>query len=319
MITIPTAFIFPGQGSQEMSMGQALAKRYPAARQLFAQADDILDFPFSQLCFEGPAEELNDTVNTQPAIFVVSMAALAALRSVGYNVPPQYMAGHSLGEYSAYVAAGVMSFEDGLRLVRERGRLMKKAGEVNPGSMAVILKLDDDVVAQICQDVTAEGSGVLQLANYNSPGQVVISGHNAAVERGIELAQAAKAKRAVKLPISIASHSELMRVIADEFRQAVDRTPLNLPEVPIVANITATPLSSLEAIRQEMEGQLTSSVRWTDSVRWIAAQNVSDFVEIGPKNVLTGLVRRIEPKANTYNVGTPEEIEAFVSAQETRN
>ena len=313
MTTNNTAFIFPGQGSQEVGMGQALVESYPAARALFEQADDILGFSLSRLCFEGPAADLNDTINTQPAIFVTSMAALAVLRSTGYDVIPKYVAGHSMGEYSAYAAAGVLSFEDGLRLVRERGRLMKKAGELNPGSMAVILKLDDEVVAKICQEVTAEDNGILQLANYNSPGQVVISGHNAAVDRGVELAQAAKAKLARKLPISIAAHSELMRVIADEFREAINNSSLDLPEMPIVANITAEPLDSLEAIRNEMEGQLTASVRWTDSVRWMIENGVTRFVEIGPKNVLTGLIRRIDKGAETHNIGTPEDIEAFVS------
>jgi len=219
-----------------------------------------------------------------------------------------------LGEYTAYVAAGVMSFVDGLHLVRERGRLMKKAGEINPGSMAAIIKLDDETVVRICQDVTTEGNGILTPANYNSPGQVVISGHTAAVERGLELARAAGAKRALKLPISIASHSELMSVITEEFGEAISKTALNLPNIPIVANITARPLGpSLEAIWEEMTGQLTSSVRWTDSVRWMVAQGIAEFVEIGPKNVLTGLIRRIEKEVNTANIGTPADIEAIVS------
>ena len=294
-------------------MGQALVERYPVARGLFEQADDILGFSLSKLCFEGPSEVLNDTINTQPAIFVTSMAALAVLREEGYAETPKYVAGHSMGEYSAYAAAGVISFADGLRLVRERGRLMRKAGEINPGSMAVIIKLDDEVVAKICDEVTAEGNGFLQTANYNSPGQIVISGQHAAVERGIELAKAAKAKRARKLPISIASHSELMRVVADEFRVAVNNTPLDLPEMPIVANITARPLSSLEAIREEMTGQLTSSVRWTDSVRWMIDQGITDFVEIGPKDVLTGLIRRIDKGVDIHNVGTPEDVQRFIS------
>jgi [acyl-carrier-protein] S-malonyltransferase len=312
-MTNNTAFVFPGQASQEVGMGQALVKSYPVAREIFNEADDILGFSLSQLCFEGPEADLNDTINTQAAVFTTSIAALEALKSAGYAVVPKYVAGHSLGEYSAYVAAGALSFADGLRLVRERGRLMKKAGESNPGSMAVILKLDDDVVAKICEKVTAEGRGILQLANYNSPGQVVISGHNAAVERGIELAQAAKARRARKLPISIASHSELMRGIADEFREAINNTPLNLPEMPIVANINAGPLDSLEAIRREMEEQLTFSVRWTDSVRWMIEQGVHEFVEIGPKNVLTGMIRWIDKGVDRHNIGTPEDIEAFIS------
>jgi [acyl-carrier-protein] S-malonyltransferase len=308
-----TAFVFPGQASQEVGMGKTLATSYPTAREVFEKADDVLGFSLSQLCFEGPEADLNDTLNTQVAVFVTSIAALEALKAAGYAVKPRYVAGHSLGEYSAYAAAGVFSFEDGLRLVRERGRLMKKAGELNPGSMAVILKLDDATVAEICEKVTAEGIGTLQLANYNSPGQVVISGDNSAVDRGIELAKAAKARRAVKLQVSIAAHSELMRVVADEFRAAINKTSLNLPEIPIVANINAEPLDSLEAIRQEMEGQLTSSVRWTDSIGWMVANGVTAFVEIGPKNVLSGIIRRITREVNTHNVGTVGDIEALLN------
>jgi [acyl-carrier-protein] S-malonyltransferase len=312
-MTDKIAFVFPGQGSQEVGMGRALVENYAAARETFSKADDILGFSLSQLCFEGPENELNDTINTQAAIFVTSIAALEALKAAGYEVRSTYVAGHSLGEYSAYAAAGVLSFEDGLRLVRERGRLMKKAGEMNPGSMAAILKLDDEIVAQICQEISAEGNGLLQVANYNSPGQIVISGHSAAVDRGIELALAAKAKRAVKLPVSIGAHSELMRVVADEFRAAINQTPLNLPEIPIVANITAAPLDSLEAIRVEMEGQLTASVRWTDSILWMVNQGVTKFIEVGPKDVLTGLIRRITKDVETHAVGTPEAIAALVA------
>lgn len=294
-------------------MGRALAESYPAAREIFRQADEILDFGLSRLCFEGPEADLNDTINTQSALFTTSMAALAALKAAGSGVKPAFVAGHSLGEFSAYVAAGVMSFEAGLRLVRERGRLMKKAGQLNPGGMAALLKVDDDVMAKICQDVSAEGNGSLQVANYNSPGQIVISGHNAAVERGIELATAAGARRAVKLPVSIAAHSELMRVIADEFRAAINQTSLNLPEIPIVANITAAPLDSLEAIRAEMEGQLTASVRWTDSVLWMVNQGVSRFIEIGSKDVLTGLIKRISKEVTAQTVGKPDDIANLVA------
>lgn len=311
-MTDDVAFVFPGQGSQEVGMGQALANSYPVARQLFEQADEILGFSLSRLCYEGPAEELNDTINTQPAIFVTSIAALEVLRAEGYEVKPKFVAGHSLGEYSAYVAAGVLSFANGVRLVRERGRLMKKAGEMSPGGMAAIIKLSDEVVAGICEQVSALGE-VLQVANYNSPGQVVISGENAAVDKGIELAKEAKAKRALKLPVSIAAHSELMRVVADEFRQAVDGAPLNLPETPIVANITARPLQTLEAIREEMEGQLTSSVRWTDSIQWMVDQGVSGFVEMGPKDVLTGLIRRINKEVKTQAVGGPDGVAVLLN------
>ncbi|HMQ52105.1 MAG TPA: ACP S-malonyltransferase [Anaerolineae bacterium] len=314
MTTSKLAFVFPGQGSQEVGMGQALVEASLAARAVFEQADSLLAFPLSRLCFEGPEEDLNDTYNTQVAIFTTSVAALQALREAGYNRQPQFVAGHSLGEYSAYVAAGVLSFEDGLRLVRERGRLMKKAGDLNPGGMAAIMKVDDDKVVEICRQVAAEGSGSLQVANYNAPGQVVISGDNSAVERGIELAKAAGARRALKLAVSIAAHSVLMRVVADEFRQAIDATRLNLPEMPVVANITARPLATLETIREEMEGQLTSSVRWTDSVQWMVDQGVDTFIELGPKDVLTGLVRRVSKEITAHAVNSPTQIEAVLQS-----
>lgn len=314
MNTNHIAFVFPGQGSQEVGMGKALAAQYPAAQAVFEQADEILDFPLSRLCFEGPEADLNDTLNTQAAIFVTSIAALAALKSTGCTLQPAYVAGHSLGEYSAYVAAGALSFADGLRLVRERGRLMKQAGELNPGGMAAILKLDDATVAEICARVTAEGNEILQVANYNAPGQVVISGHKGAIDRAVEHVQAAKG-RAMKLPVSIASHSELMRLIADPFRKAVDGTPLNLPEIPIIANISAKPLTSPEAIREEMEGQLTTSVRWTETIYWLVDHQVTTFVEIGPKNVLTGIIRRIAKEATLFAVGTPEGVAGLLASQ----
>ena len=203
MMTDNVAFVFPGQGSQEVGMGKNLATHHPAAREIFEKADDMLGFSLSRLCFEGPEADLNDTINTQAAIYVTSIAALTALKAAGYTVKPHYVAGHSLGEYSAYAAAGVFSFEDGLRLVRERGRLMKQAGELNPGGMAAIIKLDDDVVAEICEKVTAAGQGVLQVANYNSPGQVVISGDNAAVDKGIELAKARSEEHTSELPVTL--------------------------------------------------------------------------------------------------------------------
>jgi [acyl-carrier-protein] S-malonyltransferase len=315
-MTETTAFLFPGQGSQFMGMGQDLAQRYSVARDTFTEADDLLGFSLSSLCFEGPEDELNDTINTQPAIFVTSLAALRVLRSEGWVVSPGFTAGHSLGEYSALVASGAFDFADGLRLVRERGRLMKEAGKRSPGGMAAIIRLDDETVTDICKRASQEIGQVVQVANYNSPGQVVISGDIAALEAAMEMAQAAGARRVVRLAVSIAAHSPLMAVIADEFRQAVEATPIKPPPVPVVANITAQPLSTVDDIHQEMIAQLTSSVRWVDSVKYMVAQGVANFVEIGPKEVLTGLVRRIDKGVNTVACGTVDGVQALLASAE---
>lgn len=299
-----------------MGMGQDLAQRYSVARDTFTEADDLLGFSLSSLCFEGPEDELNDTINTQPAIFVTSLAALRVLRSEGWVVSPGFTAGHSLGEYSALVASGAFDFADGLRLVRERGRLMKEAGKRSPGGMAAIIRLDDETVTDICKRASQEIGQVVQVANYNSPGQVVISGDIAALEAAMEMAQAAGARRVVRLAVSIAAHSPLMAVIADEFRQAVEATLIKPPPVPVVANITAQPLSTVDDIHQEMIAQLTSSVRWVDSVKYMVAQGVANFVEIGPKEVLTGLVRRIDKGVNTVACGTVDGVQALLASAE---
>jgi len=299
--TAKRAFLFPGQGSQYVGMGGEIAAAYPEAADLFRRADDILGVPLSDLCWNGPEEALNDTYNTQPAIFVTSLACLAALRAAGYSAEPHFVAGHSLGEYVAYVVAGVLSFEDGLQLVRERARLMREAGERNPGKMAAILKLTDEQVAEICRQVSAE-TGWIQIANYNTPGQVIISGDEAGIERAIALAKEAGARKAVTLPVSIAAHSRLMEGANAAFKTAVERVTLRPPAIPVIANITAEPLTTPEAIRAEMVGQLTASVQWTRTIQHMIAQGVTTFIEIGPKDVLTRMMKRIDRRVAARSV-----------------
>jgi [acyl-carrier-protein] S-malonyltransferase len=309
-----TAFVFPGQGSQIVGMGQDLAHTYPAARDIFAEADDLLGFSLSSLCFEGPEEALNDTINTQPAIFIASIAILRALQNEGWSVMPAFTAGHSLGEYSALVAAGALTFADGLHLVRERGRLMKEAGGRSPGGMAAIIKLDAEVLDDICRRTNQETSKVVQVANHNSPGQIVISGDNEALEMAMQMAQEAGARRVVRLAVSIAAHSPLMAAIADEFRQAIEATPIQPPQAPVVANITARPLNTVDDIRHEMMAQLTSPVRWVESIEHMIAQGVTNFVEIGPKDVLTGLIRRINKSVKAVACGTLDGAQALITS-----
>jgi len=309
------AFVFPGQGSQYVGMGQSVAEKYPAAAEIFARADDILNTDFSALCQTGDEETLNQTYNTQPAIFVTSIAVLHALRAAGYAATPDFVAGHSLGEYVAYVVAGVLSFADGLRLVRERGRLMGIAGEENPGKMAAILKLTDEQVEDICRRASDE-AGWVQIANLNSPGQVIISGSSAGIARAIELAKAAGARRAQELAVSIAAHSKLMESANAQFTRAVEATPLHPPTMPVVGNITAQPLLTVDDIKAEMVGQLTHSVQWTRSVQFMMAQGVTRFVEIGPKDVLTGLIKRIDRTVARAAVDDVAGIEKLLEATE---
>lgn len=308
-----TAFLFPGQGSQSVGMGKALADSSPAARALFDEADESLQIKLSNLCWNGPESDLNDTVNTQPALFVTSMAALAVFDEKISGFQPAFVAGHSLGEISALVAAGGLNFVDGLGLVRERGQLMKRAGELSPGGMAAILNLDADVLAEVCGEASAATGQIVQVANDNCPGQVVISGEDSALEKAMELAKARGAKRARRLPVSIAAHSPLMQVVVPDYNRYVQGLPLIPPLLPLVANATAGPLAGVEAIRTELVGQLTTRVRWTETIRYLAGQGVTAFVELGSKDVLTGLLKRIAPEAAGHAVSTPEQIEALAA------
>jgi [acyl-carrier-protein] S-malonyltransferase len=289
-------------------MGQALAQHSEEARSTFAEADSVLGFPLSDLCFNGPAETLTQTTNAQPAILTASIAALRALRSGRPDLPgPAFVAGHSLGEYSALVASGALQFPDAVRLTRVRGELMARAGERSPGSMAAILGIGDAEVADLCARAASETGSVVQVANYNSPGQVVISGENRGVERAMELAKEARGRSRL-LAVSIAAHSALMVSIVDEFAGCVATTPLESPSIPVIGNLSAQPLTKPSLIRDELVGQLTGSVRWTESVRAMMEAGVDRFVEIGPGAVLTGLVKRIAPDAETANVAEPADI-----------
>lgn len=305
------ALLFPGQGSQDVGMGRDLAETYPAARRVFDEADDLAGLSLSRLCFEGPRETLDDTINTQPALFVTSLAVLRVLEESGRLPTPAAVAGHSMGELTALVAAGAMDFADGLRLVRERGRLMKLAGERSPGGMAAVIKMDDADVEKACRDASEATGAAVQIANYNAPGQIVISGDRGALARAIALLQERGAKRIIPLAVSIAAHSPLMAGVVDEYRACIDRTGLGVPTVPIVANISARPLSTVAGIRDELAAQLTWPVRWSASVRTMAAAGVTRFVEVGPKQVLSGLVKRIEPEVEAISVGDVPTVQAF--------
>ncbi len=304
-----TAFVFPGQGSQFVGMGQALAKLFATARLAFEEADDCLGFALSRLCWEGPEAELTDTVNAQPALLACSVAALRALQDRLGALRPAFVAGHSLGEISALVAAGALEFEDGLALVRRRGEVMKAAGERAPGGMAAILGLDAPVAADLCAEARAVTGGVVQVANDNCPGQVVISGDLASLEQAMGLARARGAKKAVKLPVSIAAHSPLMTSAVADFTRAVEAVPFIPPIPPVIGNVHAAPIVDPNQVRAELPAQLTSPVRWTDSIRHMLGQGVTHFVEVGSKDVLTTLLKRIDGNAVGVAVGTPEGVE----------
>lgn len=291
-----TAFLFPGQGSQYVGMGKDLYELHPDARRLFDQADAIIGTSLTKICFEGPEEELKQTKNTQPAIFLHSVVL-----SKFYRGEKAIMAaGHSLGEYSALVYAGALTFEDGLRLVRLRGELMQKAGVEQPGTMAAIVGLEASVVGEVC--CSAWETGIVQAANFNSPGQIVISGSVSGVRKAMELAKARGAKIVKELPVSGAFHSPLMESAKRGLQAALEKAPIQDASIPVYANVTAKPVTNASEIRQLLDDQLTSPVRWDETISAMSSAGVSSFVEIGPGKVLQGLVKRIVPSASTRGV-----------------
>jgi [acyl-carrier-protein] S-malonyltransferase len=305
------ALIFPGQGSQAVGMGQALAEAYPTARAVFEEVDQTLGQNLSGLMRDGPADEINLTANAQPALMAVSVAAFRVLQAeAGLDLARDvaFVAGHSLGEYSALVAAGCLTVADAARLLRIRGDAMQKAVPVGQGAMAALLGLDRDVVEQVAKEA-AEGE-VCDVANDNGPGQVVVSGHAAAVQRAVGLAQARGARRAVMLPVSAPFHCALMAPAADAMREALAQVAVLAPAVPVVANTEAAPLVDPDAIRDSLVRQVTGTVRWRESVDRMAQDGVDTFIELGAGKVLTGLVKRIAAGAKSASFGQPGDLAA---------
>lgn len=310
-----TAFVFPGQGSQSVGMGRALAEAFAAARAVFAEIDDALGQPLSRLMFEGPDTELTLTVNAQPALMAVSLAALRVLEAeAGLDLRRDvaFVAGHSLGEYSALAAAGTFTIVETARLLRLRGSAMQAAVPVGSGAMAALIGVDAETAAAIAAE--ASSGDVCDVANDNGGGQVVLSGTAAAVARAIDIAKRRGVKRAVPLPVSAPFHSALMRPAAAAMAEALAAAQCFAPAVPVVANVSARPVTTSALIRDSLVGQVCGTVRWRESVSWLAEAGVTRFVEIGSGKVLTGLIKRILPGAETGTVGTPAEVAAFVAS-----
>ncbi|MFZ5709568.1 MAG: ACP S-malonyltransferase [Pseudomonadota bacterium] len=301
------AFVFPGQGAQAVGMGMALAEAYPAARAVFQEVDEALGEALSRLIREGDAETLTLTRNAQPALMATSIAAMRALAAEGIAVTgAAYVAGHSLGEYSALCAAGALSLADTARLLRLRGEAMQAAVPVGMGAMAALLGMDFAAAAAVASEA-AQGE-VCQAANDNDPAQVVVSGHRAAVERAVEIAKAKGAKRAILLPVSAPFHCALMQPAADAMKAALADVAIRAPKVPVVANVLAEAVSEPGAIRRLLVEQVTGAVRWRESVLWMAGRGVTEFWEVGAGKALSGMIRRIAPEAATRAVGTPEDV-----------
>lgn len=303
------AFVFPGQGAQTIGMGRALAEAYPAARAVFEEVDDALGEKLSDLIWNGDIETLTLTENAQPALMATSIAALRSLEAEGLGLDRvSFVAGHSLGEYSALAAAGTFSVANAARLLRIRGRAMQQAVPVGVGAMAAILGLDFDAASDVAK--RAAGDQVCQVANENDPAQNVVSGDKEAIERAVVLAKEAGAKRALMLPVSAPFHCALMEPAAVEMATALETVDLNVPKVPLVANVVAEAVSDPAVIKSLLVDQVTGRVRWKSSVEWMAAQGVTEFWEIGAGKALSGMIRRIAKESATRNIGTPDDIKA---------
>ena len=309
-----TAFTFPGQGSQKIGMGFDLAEQYPVAKRVFDEVDEALGKKLSQIIWDGTIEELTLTENAQPALMAVSMAVMRVLEDKGFDMATslKFVAGHSLGEYSALAASGAISLSDTAKLLQIRGQAMQKAVPVGEGAMAVLLGLDFEPVIDIANQAAQDD--VCAAANDNAPGQVVVSGSKEAVERAMELATKAGARRAMLLPVSAPFHCQMMSPAADAMKEALANVTINEPAVPLIANVLATPITSPDEIRQRLVEQVTGTVRWRESVTYMAANGVDTLYEVGAGRVLSGLARRIERSLQSPSIGTPAEIEEFFSS-----
>ncbi len=332
-MTTQVAFLFPGQGSQAVGMGADIFASSPAARQVFETVDKVLGISLSDLCFHGPEDVLRETINAQPAIVTVSLALLAAFQETlspdsSWSSPlvPSYTAGHSVGEYAALVASHALDLTSAVRLVRERGRLMHHEGAVCPGGMAAVVGLEVEALQEVCQQATKEmsathsvgsaahpGQGQVAVANFNAPGQIVISGEQRALARAMELAKERGAKRVIPLSVSGAFHSPVMQPAAAGLARAIEATSVQDAAIPIIGNINAAPLTQAQAIREELAQQIASSVQWIYTIEYLTRAGVTTFIEIGPGQALTGMVKRIAKGVTTLNISNGAEIKKAVA------
>jgi len=299
------AYVFPGQGSQAVGMGRDLYQDFNAARTVFDQADEALGFAISRLCFDGPEDELHQTINAQPAIVTTSFACLEASRERGDLPPARFVAGHSLGEYTALAAVGVLDFADAVYLARERGRLMHEAGQLTPGGMAAIIGLEEGPLAELCAETGA------QIANINCPGQIVISGAEENLNQAVELAKSRGAYRVIPLQVSGAFHTPLMQPAVDGMAKVIAKLEFKNPTTPIIGNTIAQPLATAAAVKEELLYQLCNCIQWQSSVEYMISQGVSTFIEIGPGRVLAGLIKRIDRSVKILNIGNAESVRNF--------